>query len=392
MSDVKNKTIKYQIIFGIISLVMAVRCCGKTLATSLTTALAFSYDYGFSDKSLMGTLFKIICSVFTNDVYTYRSAFIFSAVVMFVGFIVYVVMGVNLIGRVSEDKREVIFILLLFFTIFAMSIYTGEDYIGSAESVMLTVMLINVACIIRGSNIVALILCPIVGMVLSSDYIFAYTGVVIVLLVYRLLQGQEKNKYKAALIVNIVSTLSLYVFFSLSHTAEYEDTIREHARSLSDEEEVKEGLLDFYFYGQAGGFDSLPDLYVCLLRVIVPIILLAPFIAFVVLLLKKVYKRNTDKRLRTLYKVMPFGCLLCAPLYFYSNNYGTWMFCMIAYTVISILGLILMGEENIYKSLHEIIAVIKLKYKWLVLLLIYAVLFTPIDSVKVCRFVNNFIP
>ena len=204
MSNVKNKTTKYQIIFAVVSIVMAIRCVGKTLATSLTTVLSFSYDYGFVDKSLMGTLFRLICPVFTDNIYSYKTAFIFSAIVMFAGVFCYIIMGIIILRRIKEDRQELIFILLFLFTIFAMSLYTAEDYIGSAESVMLTIMLLNVICIVGDTNIIPMLILPLAGMVFSSDYLFAYMGVTIMLLMYRYHNSKGSNKYLIVLIINII--------------------------------------------------------------------------------------------------------------------------------------------------------------------------------------------
>ena len=392
MQAVKFKTTTgYKLIFIVITIVMSFRCVGKELVTSLTTALAFSYEYGFYDKSLVGSMYKLIAGFFTDDVYSYNVAFIFSAILMLLGIIIYIIMGNVLLAKADEARREAAFIILIFFTIFAASIITAEDYIGSAQSFLLITLLIYIYCLIVNKVSALLFVIPIIAMITDSDFALEYMSIIIVLLLYRIYTSTNKTKYKAILFVNLISTILLYIYFIISHTALYEDVIRTRAKALSSEYEVKEGLLKYYMYGFAGGMDSMPEPIICIQRIVYMILLLIPFIVFFVIMYRRVWKATISSSNRLFYRILPFGSILVIPLFIYSNNYGTWFFAMLSYYVLTTLALILMGDEHVYTAFNGIINTIKTKYKWLIILLIYAVFFTPIDSVKVGQFVNNFV-
>lgn len=325
MSDIKNKTIKYQLIFIAISVVMALRCLGKGIV---------------------------------------EDAFSTGAIVTYICLIIYVIIGNVLIRKADESRLEYIFILMLLFTIFAMSIFTAEDYIGSAETVVLTILITNVLCIIRGVNVTALILLPIMGMIISADYLFAYMGIVFILLIYKSMTDENGKRYRLTAVVNAITTVLMYVYYIISD-------------------------YDFYF-GTRAGYDKFPSLSVCVLRIVITTLLLTPYIIFFVILYRRIIREATGK-LRTFYKLLPFGFILTVPLFFISNNYGTWFFAIIAYHLLVLLSLIMMNDKCVFEAFKHIIDTIKKDYKWLVILLLYAVFFTPIDSVKIGQFVNNFV-
>lgn len=321
MKNIKTTT-KYNIIFVIVSLVMGFRCIGVE---------------------------EFLSSV--SD-----------SVSMAVYVLLYILWGLLIIRKTPADKIYNIFILLIFFTIWAMSIFTGADYIGSTNTLALLCMLYEVYFIIIDANIVFLVLCPLIGVLARSEFLFAYMGLIIVLLIYNAIY-KNKTRYIAAIIINLCTNIGTYLFFTFSSANRIPELI---------------GLEDDYI-----GF---PDISISLLRTGIMCVLLIPYIVFYVILIKKMKRAEG-----AFYRILPFGAISIVPLFFMINNYGTWFFAIVAYYSLSTMALILMNDQKVDGAFSGIINTIRSNYKYLVLLLIYAVLFTPIDNVKIGYFVNNFI-
>ena len=139
-------------------------------------------------------------------------------------------------------------------------------------------------------------------------------------------------------------------------------------------------------------FWSYPALYVIALRIVLTLLLTSPFIVFAIIVFKKMLDRAKIEGTNVgIYKLWMCGGLLAVPLFFMGNNYGTWFFALFSYYLIGIIGLIVVNDKIVTGVLSDIFKTIREKCAYLILLLIYAVMFTPIDSVKVCTFVDNFI-
>lgn len=138
---------------------------------------------------------------------------------------------------------------------------------------------------------------------------------------------------------------------------------------------------------------GFPKLYVSILRVAVTIILSTPFIIFAAVLFRRITNKAKKGMGRKVwvYRLWSIGGVIFLPLFVISNNYGTWFLTIAVYYLISTLIFVLTRDEAVTSAIDEIIGAIRSRYKWCILLLIYLVMFTPIDSVKVCTFVDNFI-
>ena len=131
-----------------------------------------------------------------------------------------------------------------------------------------------------------------------------------------------------------------------------------------------------------------------LFRVGLTILLTVPFSAFFVIIFERVLVRKKKSRgvpPRFIYKLWMIGGITVAPLFFMINNFGTWFFVIGSYYILTSLGLIIMDNKVVTRVFGDVLSLIRLRYKWLVILLLYAIFFTPIDSVKVGMFVDNFI-
>lgn len=390
--QISNEKTKYKIIFIVVELVMCLRCCGVELATSLTTSLAFSYQYGFGDGGFVGSIYQLLCNKLLGVALDYESAFIFSAIVMMISVILFCVWGCKIVDNLYSNNSKKMFVVLIVFTIFSASIFTGADYIGSAETIMLIITLVDMYVIATDGKLIWMILLPLLGIIVGSTYLFAFMGCVIVLLIASYYIRKD-NKYKISLIINSCEAVGIYIYYLIVGGVGDKGEIYELALQLSSEEKVKSGLLDYYVSGIGACWSGFPQVHVALLRIIVILLLSIPFIVLAIVIYKKILTRAKDTLDMPLwvYKTWGVGGLFISPLFIISNNYGTWFFAIVAYYLLTTLGFILMNNNTVIQVLKEVLDEIYSKYKWLVIVLIYTVFFTPIDSVKVCQFVDSFI-
>ena len=77
-------------------------------------------------------------------------------------------------------------------------------------------------------------------------------------------------------------------------------------------------------------------------------------------------------------------------------DYGRWMFSIIFYYFVVILMLLAMGDTLIGRQFHRSVEAIKRRPAAVIFLLIYPLLFTPLEDVYICDFtrilVDSFMP
>ena len=252
-----------------------------------------------------------------------EDATVLSIVLMIALYIVFVIWGVLVLDRFVKNGNKDLFVILILFVIFATGIYTAEDYVGSAESMIFTLSIVVV-------------------------YIVAICG-----------------NSKTIMITNIIIAATTLTFFVVLMLLGSEDIVN---------------------------FRNYPASHVIALRIVLTLLLTSPFILFAIIVFKKILDRATAENTNVSnYKIWMCGGLLAVPLFFMGNNFGTWFFAVFSYYLIGIIGMIIANDEIVTSVLSDIFKTIREKCAYLILLLIYAVMFTPIDSVKVCTFVDNFI-
>lgn len=286
---------------------------------------------------------------------------ILSLILMVVWIIVYCVWGTVIINRLYEGNNRILFVVLISFSIIAASIMTGADYIGTTQAAMLIVTMIDVYIIAMDGYRVFMIILPVIGLLSGSSYLFEYMGCIIILLLanyYRL----DKKKYKMVLIINIIEAVGFFIFHIIMGN-------------------VTSSKIGF------------PAVHISILRVVVTLILCIPFIVMGIVIVKKIFAKAISSKILPmwLYKTWIAGGLFVVPLFFLVNNYGTWFFAIATYYLLTLIGFIVMNNEDVISSLTSVFESIRDKYKWVIILVLYEIFFTPIDNVKIGTFVNNFI-
>ena len=320
-----NEKRKYNIIFIVVTIVMCIRCLGREFIKNFDMTL------------------------------------LVPAILMIVWVIVYCIWGTKVINRLYERGIDTGFVLLILFSIMSASILSGGDYMGSVQSVMLIVTILDVYVIATNGSVILMIILPAIGILLDRTYLFAYMGCIVILLLFNM-YVRDAVKYLTVLIINIIETVAVFIIYN--------------------------------YYGIAEETVGFPALYVSLFRVGLTILLTVPFSAFFVIIFERVLVRKKKSRgvpPRFIYKLWMIGGITVAPLFFMINNFGTWFFVIGSYYILTSLGLIIMDNKVVTRVFGDVLSLIRLRYKWLVILLLYAIFFTPIDSVKVGMFVDNFI-
>ena len=204
-----------------------------------------------------------------------------------------------------------------------------------------------------------------ISILIAEDYVASMLSVVFIIGIYILLYIASRQKSKSVLITCIIMAIVLFIGSLIIW-------IRECNQIME--------------------FKSFPSIYFVIMRILITLLLTLPFIVLFVKAFAIVLDRAKTKPVDfKLYKLWLFGGVLVVPLFFMGNNYGTWFFAFFSYYLIGIIGLIIANDEIVTSVLSDMFKVIREKCAYLILLLIYAVMFTPIDSVKVCTFVDNFI-
>ena len=286
---------------------------------------------------------------------------VLSLILMIVWIIVYCIWGLFVVNRIYEGNNKLLFVILIAFSILSASIMTGADYIGTTQAAMLIVTIIDVYIVATDGYRVFMIILPVIGLLCDSSYLFEYMGSIFVLLIVNSIR-LDKKKYRMILIINAIEAVGIYIYHIVMGNV------------ISSE-------------------IGFPSIHISVLRVVVTLVLCIPFIVFAIVLYSKIIINARQSKVLPMwaYKMWITGGIFVTPLFFLVNNYGTWFFAIAAYYLLTAIGFILMNNEDVIISFTQVFDSIRSKYKWLIILLLYEIFFTPIDNVKVGTFVNNFI-
>lgn len=185
----------------------------ERLGSYSSTLRSFSYDIcGFSSRSFLGSVYKILYNVIPN-IFGYRQLFYIVVLESIIFDVILFIFFKYLLSKiVNDDVYKKIFIIFLFAISFLVISYSSCDNLGKPDVIQLILIMLQVYLIIEDKYLLVIPFISIICVLIHEGYFFMNQNIVLALLIYKSFKNRN-NKYLILLLVNTAMLLSLTAYF-----------------------------------------------------------------------------------------------------------------------------------------------------------------------------------
>ena len=349
---------KFMIMLSVVNLALFAVTCRGMVRSYNTTMLALSYEYGFTSRSLLGTLYHLLDAVLPLDLIDYRAvvATAYVATILFVLFVEYFLYRCLRCCEGEMVKYGEYLALIL-----SLSTFSFPYNFFRVDIFMILVSLLGVLCLVKERAQWLVVLLSALGVMFHQGYVFMYFNLILVLLFYRALSWWKEDRRKArrysllfALSFLVGSALFLWFeFFSRSNGAAFFDTIKSEAEKLSYDGIYHSTLL----YHEVLGIDlaSTEEEFsrVNAVQILMCGIVCLPMLVFGVRFFAGLIKKAKGASEKWKYLAVVLGAATILPDFLLKIDYGRWMAAVVVYYVGIVLALLAMKDPIMETQVRE---------------------------------------
>lgn len=352
---------KFMIMLSVVNLALFAVTCRGMVRSYNTTMLALSYEYGFTSRSLLGTLYHLLDAVLPLDLIDYRAvvATAYVATILFVLFVEYFLY--RCLRCCEGEMVKYGEYLALILSLCLVSTFSFPYNFFRVDIFMILVSLLGVLCLVKERAQWLVVPLSALGVMFHQGYVFMYFNLILVLLFYRALSWWKEDRRKArrygllfALSFLVGSVLFLWFeFFSRSNGAAFFDTIKSEAEKLSYDGIYHSTLL----YHEVLGIDlaSTEEEFsrVNAVQILMCGIVCLPMLVFGVRFFAGLIKKAKGAPEKWKYLAVALGAATILPDFLLKIDYGRWMAAVVVYYVGIVLALLAMKDPIMETQVRE---------------------------------------
>ena len=352
---------KFMIMLSVVNLALFAVTCRGMVRSYNTTMLALSYEYGFTSRSLLGTLYHLLDAVLPLDLIDYRAvvATAYVATILFVLFVEYFLY--RCLRCCEGEMVKYGEYLALILSLCLVSTFSFPYNFFRVDIFMILVSLLGVLCLVKERAQWLVVPLSALGVMFHQGYVFMYFNLLLVLLFYRALSWWKEDRRKArrygllfALSFLVGSVLFLWFeFFSRSNGAAFFDTIKSEAEKLSYDGIYHSTLL----YHEVLGIDlaSTEEEFsrVNAVQILMCGIVCLPMLVFGVRFFAGLIKKAKGASEKWKYLAVVLGAATILPDFLLKIDYGRWMAAVVVYYVGIVLALLAMKDPIMETQVRE---------------------------------------
>lgn len=359
-----------------------------------TTSLAFTYEYGFISRGLMGTIFLFVDKLLPMDMMNYEGVMAFTLVTTFMYFALLLGFFMICLMKCTKDISERTKYMILFFTMFAISMFITKYNFGRYDMYCLMLSLIAAILLIYEKAEWLVIPLSALSIMIHQGNVFYLLNIILILLLYKAFSYEDKKRQKyIVLFVGsfvVSSALFLYFeFFSRTNGALHFDRITEVAKSLRFDGDIHEDIIDHEVLGIDLADRELVYRYKNFLEFPVFCLFSSPYLVMAFCFFKNLIKKAETIIDKWKYFFVSVGAATMIPALIMKCDFGRWVFMMMAYYFVVILALVAMRDSLVEEELHAVADRIKKMGPAGLVLLIYPAFFLPFKDVVISQLSYN---
>ncbi len=384
---------RYMVMLMMFCFAVFICCYQSTVRSYNSTMLALSYKYGFTSRSLLGTIYHVINKILPIDMMDFSMTMLFAQIVTGLFFLFLMVFAYLCLRKCNEEDIKPCEYLILFYMIFTVATFSGGYNFFRVDLFMVVVSLLGALLIAEKKAEWLVIPLSALGVMFHQGYVFMYFNIILVLLIYRFLSGdkREKRKYGLLFVLSFVLGSALFLWFeflSRSNGALYYDTIVDEARKLSLNGQYHSTLLAHEVLGVdlTGSESEMKKINIVEYPIFT--VFMLPYIIITIKFFINVFKAAATKVEKFKYLVVLLGAGTMLPDFLLKVDYGRWILAVITYYAVILLMLCMMHDQVVTQQIRNSFTLIQ-KKPYALLLLVYPMILIPLWDIDINGFLQH---
>lgn len=356
-----------------------------------STMLALSYEYGFTSRSLLGTIYHILNYIMPFDIINYNAVLRFAQIVTGFFFVFVIYFSYYCLKNIEEKNFKTCEYILFFFDTVTIATFSSGFNFLRVDLFMVLVAILSAIIISKKEFEWLIIPLSAIGVMFHQGFVFMYFNVALVLLFYQILTEKKKAKYIIIFVLSFIVGSVLFVWFELlsrTNGAMIIDSVLADAKNLAYEGKYHSTLIAHEVLGIDLATAEWEWHKMNIIQMIIFSVLFIPYIVIFVKFFARLFKNATSKLNLFKYIIVLIGSLTMLPDFLLKIDYGRWIMSVVAYYAIVICSLVVMNDEGIIKELISSYERIKEK-PWSILLLVYPIMFVPLCDTDINGFAQQ---
>lgn len=362
-----------------------------------TTMLALSYEYGFTSRSLLGTIYHILDAVIPVDMMQYQNALVFANVIT-VLFIVFLLYFSYHVLKKSDKAQEVVTkaqqYILLTFHIAMVATFTYAYNFLRVDFCMVWMMLLGFMTLMNEKTEWLSLLFAALGIMFHQGFVLMYFNVILVIQFYYMMtRKSKKNSILFFLTFLIGSGMFLWFeLFSRTNGNDIFETVLRDATNVSYQGIYHTTLL----YHEVLGIDvsgaETDFVYMNHVQIVLYLLILLPAIVVLARAFVRIIKRADNLFAKLKYLAVAVGSLTILPDMLLKVDYGRWILAVVTYYLLIILAMLVLRDPLVTEETEVVVDGIKQHPAWLIYftLVVLTVPYMDVDIDMLVRWLQRF--
>ncbi len=336
-----------------------------------TTMLALSYEYGFTSRSLLGTIYHILDAVIPVDMMQYQNALVFANVVT-VLFIVFLLFFSYHVLKKSDMENGMVTkaeqYILLTFHIAMVATFTYAYNFLRVDFCMVWMMLLGFMALMNEKTEWLSLPFAALGIMFHQGFVLMYFNVILVIQFYYMMtRKNKKNTILFFLTFLIGSGMFLWFeLFSRTNGNDIFETVLRDATNVSYQGIYHTTLL----YHEVLGIDvsgaETDFVYMNHVQLVLYLLILLPAIVVLARAFVRIIKKADDLFAKLKYLAVAVGSLTILPDMLLKVDYGRWILAVVTYYLLIILAMLILRDPLVTEETKVVVDRVKKHPAWLV--------------------------
>lgn len=381
--------VKFGIFWAVFSIILLIKYYDAEVGLINTTMFAFSYKYGFVSRGLIGSIFQLLDHILPIGLMNYDNVCRFVKISVAFYIILLAVFFIVCLWKCRKTMQEELKFLIIFFTIFAIPMFVAYENFGRLDIYCVMLSLLAAILIVVEKAEWLVIVFSALGVMVHQGNVFMYLNIILVLLLYKAMTYEDEKRKKYIILFlssfGIASLLFLYFeFFSHFNGEDVAYEIKTIASSLHYAGDFHSDVIDHEILGIDLSYREIPFRAINLVEFPIFLVLFFPYIYYGVRLFKNIIRNADNTVSKWKYIFVAIGAGTIIPDLILKCDYGRWMFAIVCYYAVVIIALLGMKDTHVETQLKEMVASIKQKWSFSILLLGYPILLQPFLDIEIC--------
>ena len=352
-----------------------------------TTLYALSYKYGFLSRGIVGTVWQWLDGILPFDLMNYYSIYNTNLLITALFYGVFFVFYAIILKVVPQSQNRNAKYLILFLSIFTFPMFVTRQNMGRIDIYLIMITLFCIWLLIYGKAEWLIVPLCAFAMLIHQGFVFTNVNIILVLLLYKALAGEQKKKYGGLFCVTFLVVSAMFLYFEFcSHNLGQDvyDELVAVSKQLSPNGNYYEMLLKHEILGQDVYEDE--SFWHLQNRIELPmfLVLFLPYLILAYRFFRDLFS-GLDKKQNITYFLVVAGAGTLLPEWLLKVDFGRYVYATVFYYIVIILALMCMQDAKICDAVDKTKCRLKEKSVFSILLLVYPVLFMPLYDTEISR-------